>query len=198
MFKKIISTALIIGLFAATPAFAKPYSPQDAWLRVQADIATGKYLADFNATHDPNPIQIILNGEPLVTDQAPIIRNGTTLMPMRAIFEGLGLTVDYDNDSRTAYSTLGSSSFSINYQIVSDVPTHIIIDPNTDEPFDAYHYYEFNYPPTIINGRSMMPIRFLAESTGCKVDWDNSTRTVTITGHPDAFHVMPGGILERV
>ena len=35
-------------------------------------------------------------------------------------------------------------------------------------------------PPTIINGRTMVPIRFISEAFGATVDWDNATRTVTI------------------
>ena len=35
--------------------------------------------------------------------------------------------------------------------------------------------------PEIINSRTMLPLRFVAESLGCDVDWDNTTKTITIT-----------------
>ncbi|MGC8979597.1 copper amine oxidase N-terminal domain-containing protein [Caldisericum sp.] len=35
--------------------------------------------------------------------------------------------------------------------------------------------------PEIINGRTMLPLRFVAESLGCDVQWDGVTRTITIT-----------------
>ncbi|HOL83542.1 MAG TPA: copper amine oxidase N-terminal domain-containing protein [Caldisericia bacterium] len=35
--------------------------------------------------------------------------------------------------------------------------------------------------PMIISGRTMLPVRFVAENLGCKVDWDQDTKTVTIT-----------------
>ncbi len=35
--------------------------------------------------------------------------------------------------------------------------------------------------PMIINGRTMLPVRFVAENLGCRVDWDSKTKTVTIT-----------------
>jgi hypothetical protein len=35
--------------------------------------------------------------------------------------------------------------------------------------------------PEIINGRTMLPLRFVAESLGADVQWDGTTRTITIT-----------------
>ncbi len=35
--------------------------------------------------------------------------------------------------------------------------------------------------PIIMNGRTMLPLRFVAENLGCKVGWDPNTRTITIT-----------------
>ncbi|MGC8575744.1 MAG: stalk domain-containing protein, partial [Caldisericum sp.] len=34
--------------------------------------------------------------------------------------------------------------------------------------------------PEIINGRTMLPLRFVAESLGCSVDWNATTKTITI------------------
>ncbi|MEM3385958.1 MAG: copper amine oxidase N-terminal domain-containing protein, partial [Nitrososphaeria archaeon] len=35
--------------------------------------------------------------------------------------------------------------------------------------------------PEIINGRTMLPLRFVAESLGCDVQWDGTTKTITLT-----------------
>jgi len=48
--------------------------------------------------------------------------------------------------------------------------TEVYIDPNNH-----------NVKPIIINDRTMLPLRFVAESLGCDVGWDNDTRTITIT-----------------
>ena len=37
-----------------------------------------------------------------------------------------------------------------------------------------------NVKPVIQNGRTMLPLRFVAESLGCSVDWDSTTKTITI------------------
>jgi len=33
----------------------------------------------------------------------------------------------------------------------------------------------------IISGRTMLPVRFVAENLGCKVDWNGATKSITIT-----------------
>jgi hypothetical protein len=35
--------------------------------------------------------------------------------------------------------------------------------------------------PEIINGRTMVPVRFVTENLGCDVQWDRTTKTITIT-----------------
>ena len=38
--------------------------------------------------------------------------------------------------------------------------------------------------PLIINSRTMLPLRFVTENLGCTVDWDGTTKTITITYQP--------------
>lgn len=40
---------------------------------------------------------------------------------------------------------------------------------------------EFDVPPMIINGRTMLPLRFISENLGCDVDWNGTTKTIKIT-----------------
>ncbi|WP_041589442.1 copper amine oxidase N-terminal domain-containing protein [Thermoanaerobacterium thermosaccharolyticum] len=52
-----------------------------------------------------NNITIIINGQNVTFAQQPIIKNGTTLVPMRAFFEALGAKVDWDQSTKTAAGT---------------------------------------------------------------------------------------------
>ena len=92
-------------------------------------------------------IAVYVNDELVVTDQAPIVRNGTTLLPVRAIFEALNLKVSYDKANAKVFSKLRDSSFTINYKS-SDYgeATHMIIDPSIKTPLDESRYYDFTYP----------------------------------------------------
>ncbi len=115
-------------------------------------------------------IKLYVNNEALSFegDQPPVIQNGRTLVPFRAVFEKMGATVGWDNDSRLCSATLGGVSVSIQ---IDD--TTVIIN--------GTKAVESDVPAQIINSRTMVPLRVLSESVGADVDWDASTRTVTVT-----------------
>lgn len=114
-----------------------------------------------------------VNGNPVPIDEnntAPIISDSRTLVPVRAIIETAGGTVDWDETERAAILTYNGSTI----KLVIDSSTAYL----NDEP------RELDAVPVIINDRTMLPIRFIAESFGFDVGWNNGTRTVTITVPP--------------
>ena len=153
---------------------------------------------------------VFVNNVQVQLDQPPIIRNGTTLLPIRPIFNALGLEVGFDDEFGIAYSDLGNTRFSINYKYHPlALPTHIVI--NTDisalmdsegpppSPDSEYHYYKFTYPPVIVNGRALVPVKFLAKTLDLDISWDSKTNSININGElPESFKVIPGGMQSRV
>lgn len=112
-----------------------------------------------------------VNGERQAIDSlgtTPIIRNGRTLLPVRAVIEGMGGTVDYDNDTRVVTLVMDGHSL---YLMLDD---KMAWDSRND-------YYLLDVAPVSIGGRTMLPIRFVVEYFGGQVDWDNASQTVTIT-----------------
>lgn len=100
------------------------------------------------------------------TDTPPTVVDGRTLVPVRAIFEAIGATVTWDNDTRTATGIRGG------------VVVTIQIDNTT-----AYVNGEartLDVPAQIINNRTMVPARFISESMGCDVTWYQPTQTVGV------------------
>ena len=117
-----------------------------------------------------NPV-FTVNGERQAIDSlgtTPIIRNGRTLLPVRAVIEGMGGTVDYDNDTRVVTLVMDGHSL---YLMLDD---KMAWDSRND-------YYMLDVAPVSIGGRTMLPIRFVVEYFGGQVDWDNASQTVTIT-----------------
>ena len=112
------------------------------------------------------PINVTVNHRALVMDTQPVIRDGRTLVPLRAIFEALGASVEWDAGTRTI--TGKRDNRTIILQI--DNPTARVNDRAV--PLDV--------PPTVIGGRTMVPTRFIAESLGARVVWDGPTRTVSV------------------
>lgn len=111
-------------------------------------------------------ISVKLNGSKLIFDQPPIIADGRTLVPMRAIFEALGLDVKWDNDTRQITASNDHSAI-----LLTVDSTNAIVNDIT---------CNLDVPPQIINDRTLVPARFVAESLNCKVNWHPDTQTVVI------------------
>lgn len=114
-----------------------------------------------------NEITVNLDGRNINFDVAPQIINGRTMVPLRAIFEALGSTVNWDSSTRTVIAkksgttvslTIDSSSMTVNDSLVS-----------------------LDSPACIIEGRTLVPVRAVSEAFGTNVNWNANTRTVTIT-----------------
>ena len=112
------------------------------------------------------PITIEIDGQLLRTDVPPVILDGRTMVPLRAIFEALDTEVEYDAATRTITGTSGDSVI----QLTIDSTRATV---NGEE-------VALDVPATIMEGRTLVPVRFIAESTGQEVGWEARTRTVLI------------------
>jgi len=113
-----------------------------------------------------------VNGNPRTLDSPPVIKNSRTLLPIRAIIEALGGTVGWDATERKVTITLGSTSIELwigkSTALVNGVSK--LIDSSNSKVV-----------PEIINSRTMIPLRFVTENLSCSVNWEPTTKTVTIT-----------------
>ena len=112
------------------------------------------------------PIKIILDGKVLNLDTAPEIKNNRTLVPLRGIFEALGASVNWN--AQTRQITAKKDGRVVSLTIADDTAYKNIYSVKLDAP--AY----------IKDNRTMVPLRFIAESFGADVGWDGSSRTVSI------------------
>ena len=116
-------------------------------------------------------ITVLLSGKKIEFDVAPVVENGRTLVPLRAIFEALDMEVNYDVGAITAKK----EGLTINLTIDSSI-AYINGEENT-----------LDVPSRIVNGRTIVPLRFIGESTGLTVGYDGATKTVTMNDLPNAI-----------
>lgn len=112
-------------------------------------------------------VKVLVEGNELAFDQPPVIEEGRTLVPFRAIAEATGATVDWDNDSQTVTCSLGNKIVQLTI--------------NSNKMITSEGEITLDVPAKIINSRTMVPLRALSESLGAKVDWDGATSTVNIS-----------------
>ena len=147
--------------------FAEIQRIADARAAAAASAAAGAYAA--------KPITLRIDGRVISTDSPPVIEDGRTLAPMRAVVEALGFVVAWDSGTQTvdiySYATdelmislkIGSNRAKV-FAGISGVMDERILD----------------VPAKLINGRTMVPVRFIAETLGCVVKWDPDAKIVDI------------------
>jgi hypothetical protein len=111
-------------------------------------------------------IYVSVDGQSIDFDVQPTIIQGRTLVPLRGIFETLDISVHWDGKTKTVTAVKQEKK--------------IILKINETFATMNEKQLELDVPAKVINGRTMVPIRFIAESTGCEVNWNNNTKTVTI------------------
>ncbi|HAU32052.1 MAG: N-acetylmuramoyl-L-alanine amidase [Desulfotomaculum sp. 46_296] len=115
---------------------------------------------------DPEPIKVLINTKPVSFETSPVIENGRTLVPLRAISEALGALVKWDSKSKTITLTLNS-----------DV---IKLTIGKDQALKNAQALALDSPARIIAGNTMVPLRFIGEAFGAYVQWNPGSRTVAV------------------
>lgn len=95
------------------------------------------------------------------------IINDRTMVPLRAIFEALDATVEWDGETRTITGKKG------------DTTVVLVVDNTEMKVNDTVK--TLDTPAQIVNDRTLVPARAISEALGADVQWDGDTRTVTIT-----------------
>jgi len=109
--------------------------------------------------------KIMVNGASLL-DQPPVIKEGRVLVPVRALTTAFGASVDYDAETKTVTVVKGETTLVLS---LGDLTATVNGEP-----------YELDVSPASINGRTVVPLRFIAEAMGLNVSYDPNTGTVEV------------------
>ena len=112
-----------------------------------------------------------VNQQLVVLDVAPFIDSGRTFVPFRFVGESLGAEVGYTTDASGRVAT-------VTYKLGS---TSIILYIGRKDALVNGRTVYLDVAPKIVQGRTVIPLRFVTEALGCKVDWDGQAMKVTIT-----------------
>ncbi|WP_242939389.1 copper amine oxidase N-terminal domain-containing protein [Tindallia magadiensis] len=111
---------------------------------------------------------------------APVVINGRTLVPLGAIFEELQVELEWNSDTRTVFAA------------TEDVEITLPIGQAT--AIVNGERISLEAPGTIVEGRTMVPVRFISESLGAEVEWIAESRTVVIEMiHESSDKIVNGG-----
>ena len=146
---------------------------KDMWdtaVKVEANnepIVFSHIVYNNTSSDDDVNIMVHLNGEKLSFDQHPLIIDGRTMVPLRAIFEALGAEVIWDDATKTITAKKEKRV------VMLEIGKRFITIDGVSKELDV--------PAQILNNRTLVPIRAVSEAFDCEVGWDGVTQTVIIT-----------------
>lgn len=133
------------------------------------------------------PIKIYIDGGLVASDQAPIIKNSRVLVPLRVIAENLGAKVSYDSGEKRV--NINKDEISMTLVIGDDTIWYSDKEKSGPVAIDV--------PAEIQNGRTMVPLRAVAELFDMNVKWDGKKRAVYIgdmTENQDTITLKNAGL----
>lgn len=122
-----------------------------------------------------NTIKVTFDGEKMEFDVDPIIENGRTLVPFRAIFEKLGCEVSYSETDEGKFVEAKGNG------------TELVIEIGKSSMTVNGEQKELDVPAKIVDGRTLVPLRAVSESMDCTVDWLEDEKTVSIKKNSESF-----------
>ncbi len=111
-------------------------------------------------------VTVTIDGRALSFDVPPVIEAGRVLVPFRTIAQNLGVSVHWNEDTRTVEATQGA------LQVLLPVGKTQATVSGQPVPLDV--------PARIIGGRTLVPLRFFSEAFGAAVSWDPAIRRVSV------------------
>ena len=137
-------------------------------------MSTGMLLSGVTVAYgEESNISLQINGSEISAEVPPTIMEGRTMVPVRAIFEAVGANIDFNAETKTITAKKGDTT--VNMTVGAKIAT-----VNSKE-------VQLDAPAVIVNGRTLAPARFVAETFGYTVQWDSENKIVKITGSTEFY-----------
>ena len=115
----------------------------------------------------PAIMTVYLDGKKIGFDRLPVSEEGRMLVPLRAIFEALGAEIAWDGNTQTVTAVKDGTTISLT-----------LGDKNATKNGETI---ELEVPAKSVGGRTFVPVRFIADSFGVEVGWNDSMKQVILT-----------------
>lgn len=111
-------------------------------------------------------VTVNVDGSVVSFDQPPMMVGGRVLIPMRGVFQRLGARVDWVDSTQQVVARRGS--------------TIVVLQPGVRSARVNGQTIVLDVPALIIGGRTLVPLRFVGQALGARVDWNDTSRIVYV------------------
>ncbi len=144
------------------------FGQKDGWYAIRtAEGIEGFVSQDYiSVNRVEKPIDLMIDGQVIEAPVAPYLTNSTTLVPLRVISENLDCVVDWNGEKRTI--------------VIKNKDKEIGLTINQTAITVNGKAGQISVAPQIVNDTTMVPIRFISETLGAKVEWNGGLQLVNI------------------
>lgn len=144
-------------------------------------VLSSVFISQSNEANAASNVTIYLNDVKQSYSNTATIKNGTTLVPLRGVFEGLGAKVTWNSATKTIDATKGNTKIWLK---IGSKTTKV----NGKNVTIAV-------PAQVVKGNTLVPLRFISESLGAKVVWNQAAKTVNIYA---GDYVIPSDDIQAI
>lgn len=142
-------------------------------------VASGMLGISQSQAEANSAVKIMLDGYPLSFSGEPVIMNGTTMVPFRSISEAMGITVTWNQATKTI-SAVKDNGETIRVQLTLNNKQALV--NGTVVPLAV--------APQSVQGNTLIPLSFFSQQFGATVGWNQTTRTVSITSPKEKMYTL--------
>lgn len=149
----------------------KKYFVQAAWL-----VPLALCLLCLPGRVQAQSVSLMIDGQSVALAQPPMMIHGRVMVPLRGVFERLGATVNYNADTHqiSAVRTGANIALSLGSRVAT-------INGKTNY---------LDVAPVNLDGRLLVPLRFVSEALGAQVNWTAYDRTVNILSRTGGVDIL--------
>lgn len=136
------------------------------------------FLFPFNfspALAEKKTPSVFIDGLPVSFDVQPTLKNGRLLVPFRAIAEALNIEVNWDGSNQKITAI--------------DQNNYVQLQIANSSAYRNEALVSLEVAPQIINGKTLIPLRFFSEAFACKVSWNSTDYQVDIISPPKPMKI---------
>ncbi len=157
-----VAILIVVAILLALPFVPFSAVGQAATTQTTIVLQVGKPSMAVNGVSQPIDTQ----------GTVPVIVEGRTFLPIRAIVEALGGSIAWTAADQKVTIIMGSDVLEL---FIGKSTAHVNGTPTSVDPTNP------KVVPFIVGGRTMLPVRFVAERLGGTVVWNDATKTATLT-----------------
>lgn len=152
--KKLLLTTMALGLFSAITVYGK-------------SVNMNLFYHGKNHTYQAQEVKINIDGKEMIPKDMPaVVIEGRTMLPMRQIAQELGCEVNWNEAAKQIY--------------VVHQDDIVVFGIDSKTGYQNGKEFTMDVPATIVNDRTMLPVRSLADALKLQIKWDDPSRTVFI------------------